>query len=279
MSGDTKNMDISSLTMLTQSSFHVKKTVFSNYTRLLFVAGIEGSGHHAIKDAMSSCFERGLCKKTPISKDLSHLHDASHGLAGAFDTLFHDDEIENVYGHLRELAYYSQSPEAKIVSPMDPLPFPPSPYPSGHPFYLDHTLAEAAGVDIRILLLNRRAKDALYSTERRGFGNGIQPPTLVGAANALLNQMRNLDPQFYLCLDYEDLASYYDTKSLINIGKHLHPQIDEPQLRKMWDRLKPKEHVTAKEKEEEKQLRSAAAISSRDEEKAGSTNPPPTTGT
>ena len=136
MSGNT---DMSALAMLTQSSFHVKKTVFSNHTRLLFLAGIEGSGHHAIKDAMSSCFERGLCKKTPITKDLFHMHDAAHGLAGAFDTLFHDDEIENLYGHLRELAYYSQSPEAKKVSPLDPLPFPPSTYPMGHPFYLDHS--------------------------------------------------------------------------------------------------------------------------------------------
>jgi hypothetical protein len=271
------------------ASFTVTKTVFNNHARLLFVAGIEGSGHHAIRDALSPCFGNNLCQAVQFTKDLSHFPDVSHGLYGGFDAPLYNDLLENAFAHMQEMAYRSQHPDIMTIPKATHIP---APYDSGQYFYqnysrghlpglyilgldtftlsgmmsfpngddaksksIDHPdlvtfamLAEAAGIDLRILVLNRRGHDILYSTFRRGFGHGIEAPILVDNANVLYNQLQHLDPQFYLCLEYEHLSKYMlqDTSGnqLNAIREFLHPNISKPMMQAMWRRLKPKEHMT-----------------------------------
>lgn len=229
------------------NEFFVKKTIFDDRTRVLFVAGIEGSGHHAIKDVLELCFSMRLCRAAPFSKDLFYRGSGSQGLFGAANYSSHPDLLEVTLGRMKEFMYNvshnlpiednAAYDKKKIVLPghfgQDNDSKPPHIYVIGletfpsagmmsYPNFndgqtkaLDHPdlipltiLAEEAGIDLRILVLSRPAYDTLYSVIRRGYGNGYGPEILVDNAIALTHQIQMIDPAFFLCLPYEKLASY-----------------------------------------------------------------------
>lgn len=232
----------------TPNEFFVKKTIFDDRTRVLFVAGIEGSGHHAIKDVLELCFSMRLCRAAPFSKDLFYRGSGSQGLFGAANYSSHPDLLEVTLGRMKEFVFNvshnlpiednTAYDKRKVVLPghfgpeneSTPPPhiyvigletFPSAgmmSYPNfndGQTKALDHPdliplaiLAEEAGIDLRILVLSRPAYDTLYSVIRRGYGNGYGPEILVDNAIALTHQIQMIDPAFFLCLPYEKLASY-----------------------------------------------------------------------
>jgi hypothetical protein len=51
------------------NQLQIKKTIFNNKKRVLFVAGLEGSGHHALHSMFSVCFAEGMCV---AEQDISH---------------------------------------------------------------------------------------------------------------------------------------------------------------------------------------------------------------
>lgn len=231
----------------TPNEFFVKKTIVDDRTRVLFVAGIEGSGHHAIKDVLELCFSMRLCRAAPFSKDLFYRGSGSQGLFGAANYSSHPDLLEVTLGRMKEFVFNvshnlpiednAAYDKRKVVFPGHFGPenestpphiyvigletFPSAgmmSYPNfndGQTKALDHPdliplaiLAEEAGIDLRILVLSRPAYDTLYSVIRRGYGNGYGPEILVDNAIALTHQMQMIDPAFFLCLPYEKLASY-----------------------------------------------------------------------
>jgi hypothetical protein len=71
--------------------FHLKKSVY-NSTRLLIVAGLEGTGHHAISAMLDICRKRRpqLCEADKVLSNKLMVYErkqlAVHGLFGASDT-------------------------------------------------------------------------------------------------------------------------------------------------------------------------------------------------
>ena len=64
------------------SSIRVTKTHFSSSSRVLFVAGLEGSGHHMWQQVLGRCFRRGLCETDANLSTLLHAvrhRDGPHG--------------------------------------------------------------------------------------------------------------------------------------------------------------------------------------------------------
>jgi hypothetical protein len=72
--------------------------------------------------------------------------------------------------------------------------------------YVLASLAEGAGLDLRVVVLLRDAPAVLSSTvDKRHFGP-LEAPALVANAESMYAQLSLLDAAFYRCVRYEQLA-------------------------------------------------------------------------
>lgn len=197
------NFNFSSSTTL--KDHYLKKTVFSDRTRLLVVAGLEGTGHHAISAMFQVCSRKQppLCEieKSVSIKAMTYYvgQKLTRGLFGAGDTII---SLQNAIAMKASL-------EAAVNRSGDHLYFVGL---GGHkgsgmfsyPNYngrfksLDHPdiyqlglLAEQAGMDYRVLVLQRNGLDILKSVDRRNFGTKVdeEPKILIDNAAALHAQV------------------------------------------------------------------------------------------
>lgn len=264
-----RKAQLAALSLHRKKTFIVKK-VFNEKTRVLFFAGVEGSGHHAMRDVLQYCFAIQLCKNAPFSKDLFFRGAGSHGLFGGGGEMNHAINLEVVYGRMRSFFYNVTNNipiEDNKISPISSNSknnpqFPdfsdtsdnitpshiyiigletfPNSGMMSYPNYndarskpVDHPdlsilamLAESIGIDLRIIVLTRPAYDTMHSVMRRGFGNGIEGSIMVDNMQVLTEQIESLDPAFFLCLNYEELASYPTLKSNFyreTLAPFLHP--------------------------------------------------------
>ena len=147
--------------------FHLKKTVY-NSTRVLIVAGLEGTGHHAISAMMEICRKRRpeLCEADKELSDKLMLWERSrlavHGLFGAFDTSISLQLSIDIRSYLQSLANNHTGNHLIYVGLGVTEENGMFSYPSftGKFKSLDHPdvyqlaiIAEQAGIDLRILVL------------------------------------------------------------------------------------------------------------------------------
>jgi hypothetical protein len=92
--------------------------------------------------------------------------------------------------------------------------------------------AEWAGLDLRVILLQRDAKDILTSTARRNIGGREEPKILLDNAAALFAQMSLIDPNFYHCINYKELGSLSPVGK-DKLAQFLHPSLVPPIIDKL----------------------------------------------
>jgi len=193
----------------------VTKKTFSNHTRILFVAGIEGTGHHLVAAEMKKCSsDKGLCVADPdLSKQLysngaspsGMFVEMNAGLAAA------KAELVTKLKALITRRKASGAPPATIVlntlgesggrGMMSYPNFGGQLKAMHHPDIVAlGDAAELAGADLRVLVLHRNATEVVQSTVARRFGSYTQEPAvLVDNAMVLAGQLALLDPAFYAC--------------------------------------------------------------------------------
>lgn len=215
----------------------INKRYFSQYSRLLLVMGLEGSGHHALAAVVESCQDRNLCGTV---QDLTHSiinHDARsnnvYGLFGAADSNKDYIEILEVLQELTEIAANADKKQPKLnyialgSTPKSGM----LSYPDFNGNYktLDHpdahvlaALSEAAGVDLRLLVIQRPAAEILRSTDSRGMASVVEPKVLIANAEAMYMQLKLLDRSFYRCVQYNELGSMKE-KEMEELASFLHP--------------------------------------------------------
>mmetsp|Transcript_8991 Transcript_8991/g.13395 ORF Transcript_8991/g.13395 Transcript_8991/m.13395 type:complete len:177 (+) Transcript_8991:188-718(+) len=75
----------------TPKVYHVQKTHFNDKIRVLFIAGLEGTGHHAFSSMFTVCEKKNLCE---VERKITELtmnftggrQNLVHGLFGAVDS-------------------------------------------------------------------------------------------------------------------------------------------------------------------------------------------------
>lgn len=239
---DDFNISSHYVSTVTSKDFHLKKTIFNDHVRLLIVAGLEGTGHHAISAMLSICTKKVPAKcevENSVSTKVMSWYPkekALHGLFGAADAAKALRQAVSVRKSLELVAnktgnhlYFlglGNSRRGGMFS-----------YPNFNGKFksLDHPdvyqlalLAEQAGVDYRVLVLQRNGLDILKSVDRRDFGKeNEEPKILIDNAAVLHAQLALLDPQFFLCLQYErlnDLKKASAAKEREKIVRFLHPK-------------------------------------------------------
>jgi len=228
----------------TVTSF-VSKKQFSSDVRFLFVAGVEGTGHHGWQDALETC---GKCVFLPeVScllwnelKDKDSLFPAllrskkpdielilQHRVVDALRTAQeqHNDSLiilnafedETVTGRHKE-CYTGMMSYPNFNGPDKALQRP--------DIQLLAQLAELAEVDLRVLVLLRPAEQILASTvDNRHFETENREGLfLADNAQALNLQLSRIDPEFMMCFDpYDRVDSVFSTSGKLRLGGFLHP--------------------------------------------------------
>lgn len=195
----------------------IRKSMYSNSTRFVFVAGIEGTGHHLLAVLFKECYDLGLCiedtrLESPIIPAKKNFSGGIFFVNGKEDLSTVERSRENFVNRLR--AARNDHPERLII--LNTLGIVMSSYPNfGGPDkvfkrpdlpVLAH-LAEEAGVDLRVLVLTRSPKDILVSTTvHRKFGGMQEALVLADNAAVLAAQVQLVDPKFVMCAPFDRLV-------------------------------------------------------------------------
>jgi hypothetical protein len=202
----------------------VNKTVFDGPT-LLFVGGLEGTGHHFWQGAHAD-----ILKATEVSAALAHWMDKRKlvcGKKGSTATDCHtpsshwlDGPTENLRRAVQDMKHMPKG--LYVIGGRDPESYPACR--DGPRAIFQHPdlqvlakLAEESGVDIRFLITTRSAEDMLLSdvTNRhqcRGpDAMERQTDYLSHNANVLTKQLESLDTRFFMHSSYDDLPTVPDS--------------------------------------------------------------------
>ena len=160
-----------------------------------------------------------------------------HGLFGAGDVKHNALQLQQAYEQMKTIAAYGENNLYLVglcfVKRSAMLSYPNY---NGINKALDHpdisvlaALAELAGVDFRVLVLQREASEVLASTARRGIGGLEEPKILLDNAAALHAQLQLLDHRFFQCLHYQDMGNLTATQQS-QLADFLHPTLIPPIL-------------------------------------------------
>lgn len=207
-------------------------------SRLLFVAGLEGAGHHAWQDMFQECVTAKHCEvHVNLTQSLMQFDPVKltvHGLFGAEDAQINAAQLSNVFHMMKTIA---TMPGDRLY--LVGLCFVKRSAMMSYPNYngvnkaLDHpdistlaALAELAALDFRVLILQRSAQEILASTRRRDIGGNDEPKVLLDNAAALYAQMKLVDRSFYHCVQYRDLGDMtQNSKAKAQLIQFLHPAL------------------------------------------------------
>lgn len=173
----------------------------------LFVAGVEGSGHHLLQAIADECIDLGGCMVDPeLSFSLWDSRDDKTSLKNAWNDarLRELEEPIEVDHQLRLLNAYDRANHPGELTFTGMMAYPSF---SNHwvpRVDLYSQVASEAGDKLHILVLVRDPRMVLCSDDGT-LGNNAD--VAVGALNALVEQLTNLDPSTYQCLDYNKLPT------------------------------------------------------------------------
>jgi hypothetical protein len=106
-----------------------------------------------------------------------------------------------------------------------------------HPdIHLLAALAELAGVDFRVIVLKRNAREVLASTARRGIGGHEEPRILATNAAVLAAQLQSLHRSFYQCVQYSELA-HLDAQQQSRLASFIHADMSSDVVLKMLSKI------------------------------------------
>ena len=245
----------------------IQKKSFSNRNRLLIVAGLEGTGHHAlttmfdvcinattINSSSSSSSMKGRCLPLPELTNALMFNNktARHGLFFSNDASKAGSYLRAIKQIMMKLNTDKQNTSTLYILGCDhPTTSGMLSYPNfGNPQKsLNHPdvavlarLAELAHIDFRIIVLQRSADNILLSTQSRRFGGPKEGRTLSDNAASLYSQLKLLDSKFFHCIQYHELSILNDEKKK-ELIEFTHPIIQSI-LPKMLKTIQSKNDIT-----------------------------------
>lgn len=210
------------------SNSFLQKTVFSKNQRLVFFAGIEGTGHHMWYSAFTFLKEQmGIVDDDCILSDAIFSIDSVPSLTTATTVQDYHASEELVTSRLSLLAKNAEKINAAPILAINPtcarwmtdngpvtrigmMSYPNFGGPDKPLQYVDifmlAQLAEQAELDFRVVYMQRNALDVMVSTTvKRNFGTPVhEGRVLVANMHALNSMMSTIDPAFIYCFDHDN---------------------------------------------------------------------------
>ncbi len=231
----------------------LNKTANSNRTRLLFVAGLEESGHALIDKMFKRCntdvyrFDRQLHNLLHWARKFSEIDEYSidtrkkqiiEGLFGSFEKSYHDKILIRIYKHMKALEMSTSAAGNGKLFGVNTL----MEAHSGTLSFLGNTLgphrgvqnpdmhtiaavAEAADLDFRVLVIEQPAPDSRRSLYGHPDVSTKSIEMANAAASELFSQMLLIDPSFFLCVNHNELSATSGDDFKTTVASFLHPQL------------------------------------------------------
>lgn len=170
--------------ILDRKASTVKKTQFQSQNRVLFIAGLEGTGHHAWEFAIYFCTSRKVCiVEKELTEAMMHIEPSKWMLYGLFGNEgAHEDakHLAFIYNRMRTIGEGRAGECALriigigLVRSSGMLSYPNYDVLNkalARPDIITMAaIAESARVDFRVLVLQREPASIMASVERRMFG-------------------------------------------------------------------------------------------------------------
>ncbi|CAM9565773.1 unnamed protein product [Scytosiphon promiscuus] len=194
----------------------VEKRVFSSEARMVFLVGLEGTGHHFMNHVLDHVcsLDEVRCPGTCSLGKAIHFQ-----LSTPMTAADYQRGLEALRNAAEDLARVAEGQDGGTVTLLYPgqcasevgqLSFP---YDGGKDKALQYVdvkvlaeEAERAGIDLRFVYLSRLARSLLLSdTQKRHFGGGFVHEARILTNNAAVidSSLRELDPNFVTCFSYE----------------------------------------------------------------------------
>ncbi|CAM9131216.1 unnamed protein product [Scytosiphon promiscuus] len=211
----------------------LQKTVFSSEMRMVFLVGLEGTGHHFMTNVLVN-----MCKFDEVScTDAWSLAVALYSKLGTPETPSdYATGLERLRNESGKIALQSDvSPNGAITlvtfwqrrRGIGMMSFPNFTGSDKPLQYVDLRIlaaeAERAGIDVRLIYMTRSARNILLSdTQHRHFGGGFtrETRTLINNAAVIDSVFRELHPDFTTCFSYENIS---DTDQASRVGSFVAP--------------------------------------------------------
>ncbi|CAM9553921.1 unnamed protein product [Scytosiphon promiscuus] len=199
----------------------VEKKTFSSRMRIIFLVGLEGTGHHYLADVLEDMCNTATvpCPKTcrlahalypgmSVPKTVNEYEDARRRLRREMEVLASYPEEYLPEGKATMASFGRCRVEAGMMS------YPNYNGESKALQYVDFRLlaeeAERAGVDLRFVYLARSARSILVSdTQHNHYGGNFMKESrnLINNAAVVESIFREVGPGFSTCFRYEDMAN------------------------------------------------------------------------
>mmetsp|Transcript_21987 Transcript_21987/g.31583 ORF Transcript_21987/g.31583 Transcript_21987/m.31583 type:complete len:323 (-) Transcript_21987:225-1193(-) len=245
----------------TTYDYKVKKTIYNSKTRVMFVAGLEGTGHHGLSEMFRACNKLPSSICTPNSKIAYNMEQCPEGILVEHQQtaevdckgLFSGNDAPSAYKYitgivneLKRIKSTDTTVRLHVVglqlgqeySKYAMLSYPNFNFDSkalSHPdVFVMAKLAESAGIDFRIIVMLRGSEAILVSTISRGFGFNQEPMVLVDNAAVLYSQLKLIDRRFFFCLEYEKIPTL-TKKEKDELRMFLHPKLEIDTMLKLFE--------------------------------------------
>lgn len=165
----------------------------------LFIAGLEGTGHHFIKEIMDDCLSAGACQIDPeLTRTLWDSRTDKATLKEAWAAA----ALRDTSNKLRVLNAYDRTDHMGEMTYTGMLTYPSFSQDWVPRLDLYSEVAREAGDKFFVLVLVRNPRTMLCSDFVR-LKEGAEMKSL--ALNALVQQLQTLEPSAYHCLDYDTM--------------------------------------------------------------------------
>jgi len=200
----------------------IPKNSHSEDRRVVFIAGLEGSGHHFWREIFDKCTRTGDCVASPDLATALYSQNEKNGLFNHYEPTgnYSDAESEGVRSAFRALSSIDgmhwvnglgRHVENGNRGTTGMMSYPNFGGPDKiyqHPdVWALAKIAEAVGEDLRVLFVGRQARALLMSTavHRQFAPYGAEAVILAHNARVLASQLHALDREFVRCVEYEQL--------------------------------------------------------------------------
>ena len=131
--------------------------------KFIFVAGVEGSGHHALKDVWHSLDNAGVKLELVVYDQLFHSLGIENHASYHYSSILRDTHVE----HMRPLFEKAAADGKVVIDAQNSYPMGKGAGPLAHPDLLKLAALDGVLFDLRVIVLYRDPVDAVLSAVRR----------------------------------------------------------------------------------------------------------------
>lgn len=213
----------------------------SKLPKFIFVAGVEGSGHHALKDVWHSLQEAGHKLEIVVYDQIFHSLGIENHASYHYSSILQETYLE----HMRPVFEKAAAEGKVVIDAQNSYPMGKGAGPLAHPDLLKLVALDGVLFDLRIIVLFRPPVDAVLSAVRRFQDDDeylykneeFQARMITESLATINNALPHLPCDRYMMIEYETLV-HHPARFIEPLAQLL--DVAAPALSGAFSNLKPR---------------------------------------